>query len=771
LKSVSHAISSWVSNGHVWVSRKTAVIPLSIPSRLGLLVLALALPLNLVIVGTIWGLLNRADDAQRTSLLYAARSIAAGVDAKFSKFSALAESLARSPALLEESLHAFEDEARREFPAGGGAAVLVADTDGQQFVNTWAKRGEPLRRRSPLAIDDQKRAFETNRIFVSGVLQSPVDQDWVVNIEFPIFKNGQPFRGLAIVIKQQEFLPLLSERDVPSNWLAAIIDGQGRFIARVPQGATEVGQFASEGWRATKDRSGVFEYPSLEGDMLIAANARSSMSNWAIGVAVRKAELKAAAWSAVRWAAILGASLSAASLVLAGVMARQITRPVNQLRQSFADISVEPVKPIAAGPPEIMELQDTLYRAAVERQRSSQALAGALSKLEREMALREEAQGALAQAQRMEAVGQLAGGMAHDFNNVLMAILAYLDVIGLRSSDEKIREPLQGAKDAVEMGASLNRRLLAFSGQQGVGLERLNLDDRLAGTIELLRRTLGDQITVTLQCSPDPCPILANIGDLDNAILNLAINARDAMPAGGVLTIGTRHVTIDPDAAARIPNARPGDFVQLSVSDTGQGMPPEILERAMEPFFTTKQPGEGTGLGLASVYGTVQQSGGFVAIESELGKGTTVNLHFPKVDTRPGEIAAAVSASEPPLGEGERILVVEDNDKVRKATVSRLETLGYAVVQARTGIEAIKLLESGEPVDLVFSDIVMPGSTTGYDVAEWIRAKRPDLKVVLTSGYSHMPLAASEAVRGIRVLGKPCTREQLVHALRQALHG
>jgi CheY-like chemotaxis protein len=243
------------------------------------------------------------------------------------------------------------------------------------------------------------------------------------------------------------------------------------------------------------------------------------------------------------------------------------------------------------------------------------------------------------------------------------------------------------------------------------------------------------------------------------------------MPEGGVLTIETRHITLDPDAAARIPKARPGDFVRMTVSDTGQGMTPEVLKRAMEPFFTTKEQGEGTGLGLATVYGTVQQSGGFVSIASAVGKGTTIYLYFPKAEVGPHDIPATIAAGEAPFGDGERILVVEDNDKVREATVRRLKALGYAALEARTGPEAIKLLESGEPVALVFSDIVMPGKMTGYDVAEWIRSQRPDLKVVLASAHSNMPLATSEAVREIRVLGKPYTREQLAHAFREALHG
>jgi CheY-like chemotaxis protein len=347
-----------------------------------------------------------------------------------------------------------------------------------------------------------------------------------------------------------------------------------------------------------------------------------------------------------------------------------------------------------------------------------------------------------------------------------------LDAAARHNADkEKIREAIQDAMDAIQMGASLTRRLLTLSRPHGVGLERLDLNDRVTGTLELLRRTLGEQVTATLMLSPDPCQTSANPGDVDNAILNLAINARDAMPKGGVLTIETRHVTIDADAAARIANARPGEYVVLTISDTGHGMSPEILARAMEPFFTTKEPSKGTGLGLATVHSTVRQSGGFLAIDSTEDEGTTVHLYFPKAEPGPVVSTARPSPEAAPLGDGELILLVEDDDTVRQATVSRLQSLGYAALEAKTGPEAITLLESGEPIALVFSDILMPGGMTGYDVAEWVQSMKPQLEVLLTTGYSEIPLAMSEIGGGVKVLGKPYTREQLACALREALNG
>ena len=383
---------------------------LSISARLIILVLALALPLNLIIVGVIWDLVRRANEVQRTSLLYAARSIAAGVDAELGKYVAIAEALSRSPALLDDNLDAFEAEARRAFPAGGDIGALVSDADGQQLLNPFAPRGQVLPRRNPLAIAAQDRAFSTRSIVITDLMRGPFTQDLITNIEVPIFKDGLPFRGLAIVIKHTQFLSLLGAQDIPRNWLAGIIDGQGRYIARVPQGRAQVGQLASPGWRAIKDQTGLFELSSLEGDALISANAHPSIGHWTVGVAVKKVELQEAAWSTVRWAVLLGAGLSAASFLLALRLAQQITRPIDQLREAFADVSAVPGKPIAIGPPEILQLQDTLHSATSERTNANRALMAALSNLEREMAQHEEAQAALAQSQRLEAIGQLAGG-------------------------------------------------------------------------------------------------------------------------------------------------------------------------------------------------------------------------------------------------------------------------------------------------------------------------------------------------------------------------
>ncbi|MHB2170014.1 PAS domain-containing hybrid sensor histidine kinase/response regulator [Alsobacter sp. R-9] len=421
------------------------------------------------------------------------------------------------------------------------------------------------------------------------------------------------------------------------------------------------------------------------------------------------------------------------------------------------------------------------FHDVTERKRADEALAQANEALEArvaertqqyesEMKLREHTQAELAQAQRVEALGQLTGGIAHDFNNLLTVVSGNLELAEARISDETARRFVQQAIEAVQMGASLNRRLLSFARRRNLEPQRLVLNDRVTEMQRLLQRTLGEEIALVNRLQGTLWPLLADPGEVDSAIINIAINARDAMPLGGMLTISTGNERLGSELARKA-GVKEGDYVCLTLTDTGQGMPPEVLQRAIEPFFTTKDTGKGTGLGLSSVYGFVRQSGGVLDISSEVGRGTTVKILLPRAPD--GQTAARTGSptERVPTGDGELILVVEDNDQVRAVTLGRLEALGYAVIEARSGPEAIAALGTDAPVSLVFSDVLMPGGMSGYDVARWVRKERPDLKVLLTSGNHESIRREPVDTTGRRVLAKPYTYAQLGRAVHEALGG
>jgi PAS domain S-box-containing protein len=388
----------------------------------------------------------------------------------------------------------------------------------------------------------------------------------------------------------------------------------------------------------------------------------------------------------------------------------------------------------------------------------------------RDISERKKTEEALSHAQRLDAVGRLAGGVAHDMNNLLAVIAGNLEIAEQRTQDQETRQLIRRAMEAVEAGTSFNRRLLSLAQRRKLAPHRLALNARVEHMVELIERTLGEDVELHARLAEDLWDVHCDPGEFDSALVNLAINARDAMPEGGRLEIAARNVALDANASRLHPDARPGFFVGVSVIDTGTGMTPEVLKRAIDPFFTTKEPGKGTGLGLSSLHSFVRQSGGFVTLASEPGKGTIVNFYLPRASNEPATEHAA-SVEEIPQGDGELILVVEDDDPVREITLKRLESLGYAVAEARSAPEAIKLLESGEPIDLVFSDVVMPGRMTGYDLARWIAAMKPNIKVVLTTGYNDGDAKADASPVGVKipVLDKPYSREKLAQTMRRAL--
>jgi PAS domain S-box-containing protein len=375
----------------------------------------------------------------------------------------------------------------------------------------------------------------------------------------------------------------------------------------------------------------------------------------------------------------------------------------------------------------------------------------------------------LQQAQKMESVGQLTGGIAHDFNNLLTVVIGSLDLaLGRVQGDA---QPLvDSALRAAERGAAMVRQLLAFSRRQTLMPETLSLNELTADMGDLLRRTLGETIEIEMKTSGGLWPARADKGQVESALLNMSINARDAMPQGGKLTIETANAHLDEDYAAQNPDVRPGDYVVLAVTDTGTGMPPEVIARACEPFFTTKGVGKGTGLGLSMIYGFVKQSGGHLKIYSEVGHGTTIRVYLPRVVS--GETLAAApreSAQEHPRG-GETILVVEDDPDVRAFVVMQLGLLGYRVIEAEDGRKAQQVIDGDQSVDLLFTDMVMPGGMTGRQLAENARQRRPQLKALFTSGYTEAAVAHQGKLDpNMHFLQKPFRRQDLAEKIREAL--
>ncbi len=374
-------------------------------------------------------------------------------------------------------------------------------------------------------------------------------------------------------------------------------------------------------------------------------------------------------------------------------------------------------------------------------------------------------------SQRLEAVGQLTGGIAHDFNNLLAIVIGSLDLLQIRvARDPEAVELTEAALKAALRGADLTRQLLAFARQQPLNAKVLAMDECIAATAALLRRTLGERIEIAVDLSPDLWPALADPVQFETALVNLAINARDAMPAGGRIAIDAENFHLDEDYARQNADVTPGDYVMVAISDAGGGMSPETLARAFEPFFTTKAPGEGTGLGLSMVYGFARQSHGHVKIYSEPGRGTTVRLYLPRAEQAGTPPADAGSPATATIRQGERILVVEDNPEVREVVVAQLGALGYRVVEAANADEAMGILGREANIDLLFTDVVMPGSMSGDELARVARRQRPDLKVLLTSGFARGSMHAGTQNDFADIfLPKPYRQVELATKLRSIL--
>jgi signal transduction histidine kinase len=410
-------------------------------------------------------------------------------------------------------------------------------------------------------------------------------------------------------------------------------------------------------------------------------------------------------------------------------------------------------------------------RLAIERQ--SKELMASNTRLSEEIATREAAEEQVRQMQKMEAVGQLTGGIAHDFNNMLAVIISAIGLMRRRiaAGSHDIERYLDGAAEAAERAATLTRRLLAFSRQQPLAPEQIDANKMVSDMSELLRRTLGETVQLETVLAGGLWRIHADPSQLENSIINLAVNARDAMPEDGKITIETANVHLD-DRYAAEHAVRAGQYVLVAVTDTGVGMSQEVVDKAFDPFFTTKGVGKGTGLGLSQVYGFVKQSDGHIKIYSEPGHGTIVKLylprHFPSAETAERDSAAR---SDTPAGarDGELILLVEDEERVRLLSADTLREIGYSVIAADSGRAAIQLLEENPGIVLLFTDIVMP-EMSGRVLADTALKMRPELKVLYMTGFTRNAVVHNGVLDpGVNFIAKPFTMEELAAKLRAVL--
>jgi signal transduction histidine kinase len=745
-----------------WYARRR----LSLRTRLLLLVVACVVPLLAFSLGSQYLQYREAVAATGRQTLELVRSMSLVVEQELRARMVALEVLALSPTLHRDDFAAFRAEAEavieQQFP---GSNLIILKEDGQQLMNTLLPPGAPLPVRP--SMEATRQVFATGRPGVSDFYIGAIGPRPVVAIDVPVKRDdGSVVYVLSTNPRLEDFAEIIRRQRLPASWIASIFDRRGVNVARTPNPERFVGQQAGPGLRPRllAEREGILESTSREGVPLVSAFSHSARFDWSVAVGVPRAELVAPALAAAARTLALGGILLAAGLALALLVARQITGPIAALRRLAATGNGDAV--LGAAPTGLQEANDVVgaLRTAEHNRRRSE------HDKEQARAALHESEEKLRQSQKMEAVGQLTGGLAHDFNNLLLVIIGNLDqLLESKTGDRLVQELARHALEAAQRGADLTRSLLAFARRQPLRPQRVAINDLVHGIARLLARTLGERVEISLALAPDVWPVVADPAQLEAALTNLATNARDAMPRGGHLTIVTANRHLDDDYTSQHADVTAGDYVMIEVSDTGTGMPPEIMAQIFDPFFTTKGRGEGTGLGLSMVFGFMKQSGGHINVYSEPGVGTTFRLYLPR-DAHAAEPVERPAAATRTTGGGETILVVEDNPALRRMVALQLTTLGYQVREAENAAAALAMLESREPIDLLFADVVMPGKLDGYDLARTVRDRWPSCKIVLTSGFPGLN-PGRDATPDVPLLTKPYRRDDLARTLRDALGG
>jgi signal transduction histidine kinase/CheY-like chemotaxis protein len=728
---------------------------LSVRTRILILIAAVFLPTVCAAIFGIRSVYQRETVAAYDRLQAITRAVSLIADRELTSRAAIARTLSASPAIAQGDLRAFYDEGSRAVAGTDNWVVLVSQTE--QVVNTRYPFGEGPKERidhaPPLVADDKiifsgftvgrRTGLPTLAVYArAGDASAPVQYNVAVGFRPAAFQN---------VLQQQLF---------PKGWIASIVDTKQVVVARLPDPDLWIGHETAGPFRGLiKNKAeGYADLRTLDGQDAVVFYSTSPVSGWVVSIGVPKVLLAQGAHRATEELSI-AAAMAALLIMLAGVWAvRTIGGPIQRVELMARELSAEHVpEPVSTGLVETDHVAQVLRDAAARFQQINSELE---RRVEEAVARATEAQTLLLQTQKHEAIGRLSGGVAHDFNNMLQTLSTALHVLGIVTTDERGKKMLDAANRAVGKAAQLVQQMLLFGRAQPLTPKVIEFSNFLIRSQELLTRALGNGIVVDASLAADLRPLLVDETQLELALLNLAFNSRDAMPAGGNLTIAALNRDLEEGNTLELP---PGRYVELRVVDTGEGVASDELEKVFEPYFTTKPVGKGSGLGLAQVQSFVQQSGGRVTITSALDHGTTVSMLLPAafVGARESSEADAVELAD---SVGLDVLFVEDDVLAASVVRHALEQLGHRVTHAGVAKDALAQLQLRR-FDILFTDIVMPGDMSGFDLALKVQQEWPDMAVVVATGYASQSVPRDQ----VRLISKPYTIDTVRRAFAAAL--
>jgi len=730
-----------------------------IRTRLLILFLSVLIPAFITAGIGISYVFSETQEANRQSMREIAQALALVVDREMMKREAVLKTLATSAALDTADLRHFYLQAKRVAPTIE-SSLMLSDRDGNVLLNT--RLPYQSNRRDPNALLKTLRdQAEPDETVISDMYESPITKQLSFLIQIPVKRDNQVIYYLGMSVFASELQSVFREQRLPNTWNGSILDRNGIIAAR----NRNADQFVGKSARNTIVRLMSESYEgfnndgrSLTGEPVTAFFSRAPRSEWRFLVSVPQDEFKRSAYNAIVVIGALSLLFFGLALATAVILGRKATRAVEKLQESAEKLGKG--EPVVASHSGVYEF-DAVSRAMAK---ASESLNLTHTELERRVseavAMSERSQRALLQGQKLEALGRLTGGIAHDFNNVLQTLTTGLQMCLLLAKGERERTLLQSCQRAVTRGVELARKLMAFGRVQDARLETLNVGEQMRLATPLLTGTLPSNIEFKLHHDPDLWSVTIDPLQFELALLNLTINARDAMPDGGTISLEACNEQLS-DPAHELPA---GDYVRVRITDTGTGMSEEVSARAFDPFFTTKNIGEGSGMGLPQAYGFAKQSGGSLLLNSREGVGTSFTFYLPRSESHSILPKLDANSIHPQFIKGS-LLFVEDDALVRETIAPALSLAGLDVQVAKSGDEALQILESGKTFDLVFSDVVMPGSISGIDLAQIVRKRFSSTHIVLATGYSERRINLPD----VRMLAKPYNMEELIVALSNEL--